>query len=95
MNEKRVWLQRLKRFRVEKKGHDADEGYAVFVGPRFFVGVASHDHLAEVVADMAKREGFLLALLVVGNVPGGLDVEALIKAVDDKVNLNGECQQDA
>ena len=24
MNEKRVWLQRLKRFRVEKKGHAAD-----------------------------------------------------------------------
>ena len=61
--------ERFQRGGVEEKRHDADEGDAVTVGPGFFVGVAGHDDLPEVVADVAERKGFLFALFIVRNVP--------------------------
>jgi len=42
-----VLLQRFQRAGVKEKGHDADEGDAVAVGPGLFVWIAGHNDLPE------------------------------------------------
>lgn len=54
-------LQRFQRLGIEEKGHDADEGDAVAVGPGLFVWIAGHNDLPEVVADVTERESLLFA----------------------------------
>ena len=80
-------LQRLQRAGVEEEGLESHERDAVSVGPWLFVGVAGHDDLPEVVADMAERKCLLFALLAVRDVPCGLDVDPQIALVDDKIDF--------
>ena len=80
-------LRRFQRSWVEEKGHDADEGDAVAVGPGLFVWIAGHNDLPEVVADVTERESLLFALFVVGDVPCGLDVKAHVAFVDDEIHF--------
>ena len=82
-----VLLQRFQRSGVEEKGHDADEGDAVAVGPGLFVWIAGHNDLPEVVADVTERESLLFALFVVRDVPCGLDVKAHVAFVDDEIHF--------
>ena len=48
-----------------------------------------YNHLLEVVAGMFEREGLLRHLLLVGNHPCRLDVNALVAAIHHKVDLVG------
>ena len=52
-------LQRFQRLGVEEKGHDADEGDAVAVGPGLFVWIAGHNDLPEVVAAHGEKRDIL------------------------------------
>ena len=67
--------------------HDAHECDAVLVAPGLFVKVASDHHLSKVVVDAAKRKGLLGALFGIGNRIRGLDVDALVSLIDDKVDF--------
>ena len=80
-------LQRFERTGVEEKRHYAYECDAVAVCPGLFVGIAGHNDLPEVVADVTEREGLLFALFVVRDVPCGLDVKAHVSLVDDEIHF--------
>ena len=47
-------LELVKRMRVKEERHNADESDAVPVGPGFFIRVARHDNLSEIVADVTE-----------------------------------------
>ncbi len=73
---------------IEKKVQEADVPDAVVVAIGCRV-LSVNDHFLEVVAGVLEREGLLCHLFLVGNHPGGLDVDPLIAAVHDEVDFVG------
>ena len=81
-------LQRFQRVGGEEKVDQANVSDTIVVSIGGRVLSVDH-HLLEVVARMLEREGLLRHLLLVGNHPGGLDVDALVAAIHNKVDFMG------
>ena len=80
-------LQRFQRFGVEQEVEKTDVGDAVVIVGARLAWVVGDDEFRERIAGVAKRKGFLLALLRIRNRVGGLDVNLLCAAIHHEIDL--------